>query len=594
MSDQSAPATAPVAATTYSNCSLYVGDLRSDVGESDIYDAFKECGNILSVRVCRDVKDQRSLGYAYVNYQNPENAQKALDTLNGKALKGKPCRIMWSCRDPSQRKSSEGNLFVKNLDPSVNLVQLQDVFSHFGAISSCKVVTKDDGTSLCYGFVQFSKVDDCKKALEASKTDTEQFKTLGEKFTCEKFIPKHLRASNANDTYTNVYVKNIGKHFFTEDLSKLFSEYGKITSPIVMVDDKGESRRFGFVNFEKHEDAVKAKEALDGKSLKWKTVTVKEKNEKGEEVEVERDVVFPVAEGETEEQLKTEGFVVQKLYVNRAQKKHERENSLRYERNLHGSAPSAKTNVYVRNLADSVTDENLRDLFKEYGEVKSCVVMRYPNGTSRGFGFCDFATSESALQAIQKVMNHLFHGKPLYLALAQKKSERHEILQSQHNQMRFFPAMGGMYRQAMFAPNMFYNMPPNMYPTYGQRPNMYGRQPSYPRQFPQTRHNMNRRGNKQVTMTPQMQQAPAAQPVAQPQPAAVAPENEKQRIGETIYARIMPMFPGDSTLWGKLTGMLLESIALDELRTLVADENALNEKINQAKDYYDQHMESAK
>jgi len=105
---------------------------------------------------------------------------------------------------------------------------------------------------------------------------------------------------------------------------------------------------------------------------------------------------------------------------------------------------------------------------------------------------------------------------------------------------------------------------------------------------------MNRRGNKQVTMTPQMQQAPAAQPVAQPQPAAVAPENEKQRIGETIYARIMPMFPGDSTLWGKLTGMLLESIALDELRTLVADENALNEKINQAKDYYDQHMESAK
>jgi len=189
--DQSAPATTPATSTSYPNSSLYVGDLRSDVGESDIYDAFKECGNILSVRVCRDVKDQRSLGYAYVNYQNPENAQKALDTLNGKPLKGKPCRIMWSCRDPSQRKRNEGNVFVKNLDKTVTLIQLNDVFSHFGAISSCKVQTKDDGTSLCYGFVQFSKVEDCNKALEAynNEKEKEQFKSLGEKFVSRSSSP---------------------------------------------------------------------------------------------------------------------------------------------------------------------------------------------------------------------------------------------------------------------------------------------------------------------------------------------------------------------------------------------------------------------
>jgi len=102
---------------------------------------------------------------------------------------------------------------------------------------------------------------------------------------------------------------------------------------------------------------------------------------------------------------------------------------------------------------------------------------------------------------------------------------------------------------------------------------------------------MNRRGNKQVTMAPQMQQPQPAAPVAQPQPAAVTPENEKQRIGETIYARIMPMFPGDTNLWGKLTGMLLESIPLDELSKLVIDDNGLKEKIEQAKEYYDKHME---
>jgi len=570
--EQSAPATTTVTSTTYPNSSLYVGDLRSDVGESDIYDAFKECGNILSVRVCRDVKDQRSLGYAYVNYQNPDHAQKALDTLNGKPLKGKPCRIMWSCRDPSQRKNNEGNIFVKNLEKTVTLVQLQDVFSHFGTISSCKVQTKDDGTSLCYGFVQFGKVEDSLKALEATKNFPDQFKSLGEKFTAEKFIPKHLRANNANETYKNVYVKNIGKKFTTEDLEKLFGEFGAITSAIIMTNENGESRCFGFVCFAEHDDAVKAKDALDGKAFKWK----------------DEALVGPVAEGEDEEQLKKDGIVVKNLYCNRAQKKRERENTIRNERNLFGNTSSAKTDVYVRNLADSVTDEDLRNLFKEHGEVKSCVVMRYPNGTSRGFGFCDFGTSESALQAIQKIMGHLFHGKPLYLALAQKKSERHEILQSQHSQMRFFPQpMGSMYHPNMFPPNMFYNMPPGMYASYNQR-NMYGRQPAYGRPYPQQpRHNMNRRGQQkqQVTMAPQ----PAAA-APQPQPAAVTPDNEKQRIGETIYSRIMPMFPNDSALWGKLTGMLLESIALEELRSLVADEAALSLKINQAKDYYDQHM----
>jgi len=584
--EQPAAAAAPAAvpSTPYPNGSLYVGDLRQEVGESDIYDAFKECGPILSVRVCRDVKDQRSLGYAYVNFQTPENAQKALDTLNGKPLKGKPCRVMWSRRDPSQRKSNEGNLFVKSLDKSVTLVQLQDVFSHFGAIASCKVVTKEDGTSLCYGFVQFEKIEDFEKALEASKTDKDQFKSLGAKIVIEKFVPKHLRRNNANETFTNVYVKNICKKFDTTDLEKMFSEYGKITSPIVMKDANGESRCFGFVNFEKHEDAVKAKEALDKKMFKWK----------------DDALVGPVEEGADEEELKKEGFVVMKLYVDRAQKKHERETAQKFERNLHDK-PAPKTNLYIRNLADSVTDDDLRNLFKEFGVIKSSIVMRTSNGMSRGFGFCDFATTESASEAIQKVHGHVFHGKPLYVAHAMRKQDRRAMLEFQQNNPRMVPTMGGMYRQQMFAPNMYMlQMPPSMYPYMRQQ--MFPRQPQYNRPF--HRQNQGRRTSKQ--QQPQMQQQqqaqmpvqmqqPQPQPQPQPVPArqpegAAAPEvAEKQQIGEQIYTRIMQMFD-DQNLWGKLTGMLLESIPLNELQTLLSNPAGLTEKINQAKEYYDKHM----
>lgn len=379
------------AGPTYPMASLYVGDLHHDATEAMLYEKFSQAGPVLSIRVCRDMITRRSLGYAYVNFQQPADAERALDTMNFDPIKGHPIRIMWSQRDPGLRKSGVGNIFIKNLDKSIDNKALYDTFSAFGNILSCKVSCDLNG-SKGYGFVHFETEESAQRAIE--KVDGMLLND--KKVFVGKFISRserHKMIGERMKHYTNVYVKNFGENLDDEKLKEMFEPFGPLKSAVVMKDQEGKSRGFGFAAFENHEDAAKAVNELNGKDIGG-----------------------------------------QEIYVGRAQKKSERmaEIRQRYERQKQEQIQRYQgVNLYVKNLDDTIRDDGLREAFAAYGTITSAKVMT-DGERSKGFGFVCFSAPDEATKAVTEMNGRIVGTKPLYVALAQRKEDRKAHLATQY------------------------------------------------------------------------------------------------------------------------------------------------------------------
>ncbi len=90
-----------------SNSKLFVGNLSFNATQTSLQDTFAACGTVVEANLMTDRETGRPRGFGFVTMSTPEEAQAAIDTLNGKSLDGRALTV--NIAKPREERSGGGS-----------------------------------------------------------------------------------------------------------------------------------------------------------------------------------------------------------------------------------------------------------------------------------------------------------------------------------------------------------------------------------------------------------------------------------------------------------------------------------------------------
>lgn len=136
--------------------------------EELVYELFLQFGPVVNVYMPKDRVSGSHQGFGFVEYRGEEDADYAIKVANMIKLYNKPIRVNKAASDKKDADVG-ANLFVGNLDPSVDEKMLYDAFSAFGVVLGAPKIMRDPdtGQSKGFGFVSFDSFEASDAAIDA-------------------------------------------------------------------------------------------------------------------------------------------------------------------------------------------------------------------------------------------------------------------------------------------------------------------------------------------------------------------------------------------------------------------------------------------
>ena len=249
---------------------LFFKGIPKNISPRTVYEYFFQFGDISSCKMTEDETGSH-YGYGYVTYYSPEAAKSALDNTREKKIEifENNCIEISFFQKKNERiiKSNDvfninkQKLYISNLPDHFTTSDLTTLCKEYGEVQSCNIFINSFNKN--FGLVQFSSE---KEAHDVQK------KLNGKEIQGLKLNVKLYQTNNQNTIKSgcNLYIRNIPLNAKEQDLIKIFSKFGKVTSAKIEM-DKNEnnsfSKGYGYLSFDNSESAENALVDLNGKYL---------------------------------------------------------------------------------------------------------------------------------------------------------------------------------------------------------------------------------------------------------------------------------------------------------------------------------------
>lgn len=192
----------------------------------------------------KSVKDDESEAEKLRRLIAPLSKEQLIDILATSALIHEDIRE--KCNEAVASSPSTRRLMVRNIPFSTRDEQFLKYFESFGEIEDGIIVREKEGRSKGYGFVTFKYVESVQKCLKSSHT------------LDNKELQVRLVADPFTDHYQNkLFVRNLSQKTNVSTLRSIFEKYGKLEECVIIHDNEGKSKGYGFLTFSSPREAFK-------------------------------------------------------------------------------------------------------------------------------------------------------------------------------------------------------------------------------------------------------------------------------------------------------------------------------------------------
>ncbi|XP_060857805.1 ELAV-like protein 3 isoform X9 [Metopolophium dirhodum] len=331
-----------------SKTNLIVNYLPQTMTQEEIRSLFSSIGEVESCKLIRDkvtgsLPSGQSLGYGFVNYHRPEDAEKAINTLNGLRLQNKTIKVSFA--RPSSEAIKGANLYVSGLPKHMTQQDLENLFSPYGRIITSRILCDnmtdmftvrqfvgntggDHSPSISkgVGFIRFDQRIEAERAIQelngtVPKGSTESITVkFANNPSSNKAVPalaayltpqgarrfaagpihhptgrfrysplagdllanSMLPGNSMNGSGWCIFVYNLAPETEENVLWQLFGPFGAVQSVKVIRDlQTNKCKGFGFVTMTNYDEAVVAIQSLNGYTLGNRVLQVSFKTNKG-------------------------------------------------------------------------------------------------------------------------------------------------------------------------------------------------------------------------------------------------------------------------------------------------------------------------